>query len=410
MGWWTAGSAILCGALLGAASLAGESQRAAPMDASVERWNGATLRLFAATCSDRGAGNVGLFAPALVPALDLLAAGAAGTTREQLVAALGAPDHGGTVGRERALRRLLGDRFDVALRAWVEESLALREPWQQLLTARDRYHGRVDRFALPSLDRAALAAEFNDWASEVVAEKVTVVQASDLAGPLRLVLGCASRVEWKWVTPFDPEATAPRPFTPAASAAPPAAPIELPTMHLRHPFARFEVAGLPAVRLPCEGELALDLIRVGADVAVRDALLARPGWLAELDAARLQAKERSLLVALPKLDSFTLHELVEPLRALGVTAAFDPGQADFSALAGDAGQLFVDLVRHACGVRWDEEGGKALGVTVVTLKRAAPRDEELRFDAPFLALLRGSDGAVLLAQWIADPRGAATAR
>ena len=357
------------------------------------------MRLFAAMVANGGGGNVGLFAPAFLPALDLLEDGAAGKTRDELVAALGAPDHAGNRQRAAQLRKLVGDRFDSGVRVWVEKSLAVAEPWQKQLAQQDGA-SKLDRFELATLDRAKLAKEFNDWASGVVDEPVVVVRESDLDGMLRLLLGCAARVEWKWEKPFDAKWTKELPFDagPDGGGAAPVA-----TMQLREEFREFEVAGLPGVRLPCEGGLAVDLVRVGHDAATRDALLARKGLLAEIDASLATSSESRMLVALPKVDSFTLHDLAPPLRQLGVAAAFDPTAADFSALAGKPGDLFVGLARHACGVKWDETGGKAIGVTVVELKASAAKRDEIRFDVPFLALLRAPDGAVLLAQWIARP-------
>jgi serpin B len=361
------------------------------------RWNEATTRLFAAMVAKSEGGNVGLFAPAFLPALDLLDDGAVGKTREEFVAALGAPDHAGNRQRAAQLRTIVGDRFDSGVRVWVEESLEVGAPWQKLLAQQDG-KSSLDRFALATLDRTQLAKEFNDWASGVVDQPVVVVRESDLGGMLRLLLGCAARVEWRWEKPFDPKWTKELEFHANAADATP-----VPTMELRDEFRRFEVAGLQGVRLPCEGGLALDLVRVGHDAATREQLLARPTLLAEIDAALDEAKPERLLVALPKVDSFTLHDLAPPLRALGVATAFDPSAADFSALAGKPGELFVGLARHACGVKWDETGGKAIGVTVVAMKGSAPKKNELRFDVPFLALLRAPDGAVLLAQWIAQP-------
>jgi len=363
------------------------------------RWNEATTRLFAAMVEKSDGGNVGLFAPAFLPALDLLADGALGPTRDELVAAFGATDHDGNRKRAAQLRSLVGDRFDSGVHVWVEQSLKVAEPWRQLLSKQDGASA-LERFDLAKLDRTKLAQEFNDWASDVVDEKVVVVRESDLGGRLRLLLGCAARVEWRWKKPFDAKWTKEQPFHfgPAASDMTPVA-----TMALRDEFRSFEVAGLPGVRLDCEGGLALDLVRVGHEPKARSELLARTTLLAEIDAALAHAEEERMLVALPKVESFTLHDLEPPLRKLGVATAFDPTGADFSALAGAKGDLFVGLVRHACGVKWDETGGKAIGVTVVALKGGDPKRDEIRFDVPFLALLRAPDGAVLLAQWIARP-------
>lgn len=377
----------------------------AAADGSVARWNDAAMRLFASTCGE-GRANVGLFLPALLPAVDLLTAGAAGTTREELVAALGEPDHAASRRRVTELRAAFDERFDVGVRAWIDRSLAVDPAWQRLLVAPvamtgGGYGGALDRFELATLDRPALVGAVNDWVSKVVAEPITVLREGDVAGPLRLLLACAARVEWRWATPFDERFTRLEPFHLGAAAD---AIVDLPMMQLRHAFEGFEVAGLPGLRVPCEGGLWLDLLRVGDDPKVVADLLARRELPAQIDAA-VERLDSSTLLVLPKVDTFTLHELDRPLRSLGVAAAFSPAAADFSRLAGAPGELHLDLIRHACGVRWDEKGGKAIGATVVALKSGAPKSHELRLDVPFLALLRGKDGALLLTQWIADPRG-----
>lgn len=393
------GMAGASGRTTAAVSLAeDEVPRVARPAAEVARWNAAAADLFAAACATQPRGNVGLFVPALKPALDLLGAGAAGATRAQWEAALGAADLAGDRARLAALRATFGERFDAGARAWVEESLELDAGWQEQLAAQAGA-ASVERFALARLDRAALADAVNLFASRVVDEPLEIVREEDLGGLIRLVLACAARVEWRWAKPFDPKWTKEQPFHPGPRAD---MTITAPTMQLRDRFHCFDVGGLPGARLECEGGLTLDLVRVGFEPEARAKLLAGRDWLARIEAAVARGEQSSILLALPQVESLASCDLRAALESLGATAAFDAAQADFSRLGGRPGDLFVGALRHVCGVQWHEEGGKAFGATAAVL-HAKSEPRELRFDVPFLALLRDSDGALLLAQWIATP-------
>ena len=79
-------------------------------------------------------------------------------------------------------------------------------------------------------------------------------------------------------------------------------------------------------------------------------------------------------------------ELKELLAELGLETAFDPAQADFSALGtAPDGPLYVSSVVHKARIEVNEKGTEAAAATVVGVYgAAAPTDyRELVLDRPF---------------------------
>jgi serpin B len=102
--------------------------------------------------------------------------------------------------------------------------------------------------------------------------------------------------------------------------------------------------------------------------------------------------------------SFTLNE---PLKALGMRAAFE--KADFSGMHTGGEQLDITAVIHKAFVDVNEEGTEAAGATgvVVGLTSAAPppAPKYFRADRPFLFLIRDhKTGSVLFLGRVENPR------
>ncbi len=111
---------------------------------------------------------------------------------------------------------------------------------------------------------------------------------------LRLVLQDAILLAARWRTPFDPHATAPRPFTLPDGTA-----VDTETMAAMSPFAYAEVDGWRAVRLPYVEALHADVLLPpqGTDPAE-----ATPELLAEVSAALDAATPELIDLTLPTLD------------------------------------------------------------------------------------------------------------
>jgi serpin B len=105
-------------------------------------------------------------------------------------------------------------------------------------------------------------------------------------------------------------------------------------------------------------------------------------------------------LGLPRFDVDARADLVEALRALGVTRAFDPVVSGFPHMTSAEDPVFISRVVHQAVVRVAEEGTEAAAATAVIMDRcasAAPREvERITVDRPFLFLIRDRVSNALL--------------
>jgi serine protease inhibitor len=100
-------------------------------------------------------------------------------------------------------------------------------------------------------------------------------------------------------------------------------------------------------------------------------------------------KEGVVNAAMPKFSSEYRLEMIEVLKALGMTDAFDGDTADFSRLGhSPEGNLYVSNVIHKTYIKVDERGTKAGAATVVEVTPSSAKAEEryytVTLDRPFV--------------------------
>lgn len=131
----------------------------------------------------------------------------------------------------------------------------------------------------------------------------------------------------------------------------------------------------------------------------------------DLDAATLEALassfERVMFdMRLPRFSTRTPIGLSDALKALGMTDAFSPHEADFSRMDGKR-DLYLQDVLHEAFVKVDENGTEAAAVTAVIGGIVSlPEFVEFTIDRPFLFLVRDLEtGTTLFYGRITDPSG-----
>jgi len=111
-------------------------------------------------------------------------------------------------------------------------------------------------------------------------------------------------------------------------------------------------------------------------------------------------------LGLPRWNTATAVALADPLRALGLVAAFDPDRADFQGMT-TAERLFLGAVQHQADISVDEAGTEAAAATAASMQAtAAPAAPpvEVVVDRPFLFFIRDvATGAVVFLGRVADP-------
>ena len=132
------------------------------------------------------------------------------------------------------------------------------------------------------------------------------------------------------------------------------------------------------------------------------ALLPREGvsmeeYLCSLTGEKLRAlldnvQSTPVVTAIPKFETGYSVEMSQILSGMGMTDAFDPENADFSALGtSSAGNIFISRVIHKTFISVSEQGTKAGAVTIVEPTDSAAMEpdkrQEVILDRPFVYLL-----------------------
>ena len=102
--------------------------------------------------------------------------------------------------------------------------------------------------------------------------------------------------------------------------------------------------------------------------------------------------------AVPKFSFDASAELKEPLKALGITDAFSPENANLSGLGTADGNLYINRVLHKTHITVDEAGTRAGAVTAVevTSEGAALEIKSVILNRPFLFFIVHQKTSALL--------------
>lgn len=344
-------------------------------------------------------------------ALGLLYIGAAGDTRTQLGRLLGATgddaaDGAAMLALAEALRpRELEDGTAFALSSsngvFAQEGHAFRPEYFGAVEA--TFPGAEIRALDYARDAEAARAEINDWVSAETAGTIpSLIEPGVLTALTRLVLANAVYFKAGWTDPFRAELTEDATFTLSDETE-----VTVPFMHQIRRYAYAEGPEFQAVRIPYLGHQVSAVI-----------VLPRPGYadLVEsffspevLNQGLAEATLAEVDLRLPKFQLSPSLPLGDNLKALGLTDAFDPQEADFSGMDGTR-DLSVSNALHKAFVKVDEEGTEASAATAIVMgvtSMPAPVERvTMTVDRPFLFLLRDdATGTLLFMGRIADPRG-----
>jgi serpin B len=358
----------------------------------------------------------------------MLHEGAQGTTKDELARALQLPRSASGLrlaanpvreGMAALQKQLAAAREHVTLSTadalWFDQGFALNPATLEALRA--TFGATAEGLDFRSAPGPA-RERINGWVAEKTADKIEELLPDGAVTPsTRLVLTDAVHFLGQWHTPFDETATKDSHFRRLDGST-----VAVPFMHLAEPasfgLGSFDAAGAPRQRfgeatkgttwleLPYAGD-ALSFVAVVPDEA--DAL---PALERTLDSATLSARlgalrPTSLKLRLPRLALQPRYDLVAPLQALGVRAAFEAGVADLTGFAApeeaEGSALYVTGAFHAAALTVDEQGTEAAAATgvVVGIRSAPPF---ISIDRPFLCLIRErASGAILFLGRIVDP-------
>lgn len=240
----------------------------------------------------------------------------------------------------------------------------------------------------------------NDWVSDQTNDRIKdLLPEGSLDTMTRLVLTNAVYLNAAWKDPFDPTDTRDGTFTLLAGS-----PMTTKFMgaHVTAPAVKGD--GFSAVALPYDDE-RLSMLLLVPDAGTFGT------FESSLDASKLgsivaASQVQPVSLRMPRFRTETSQEFVAILESLGVHAAFQPGNADFSGMDGSR-ELYISEVVHKAFIDVGEKGTEAAAATAVVTKGLgidAPTDISIVADRPFIYVLRDQPtGAILFMGRVLDP-------
>ncbi len=240
--------------------------------------------------------------------------------------------------------------------------------------------------------------DINGWVRQATAGRIPTL-LDRLAEDTPMVLATALLFKDDWSFPFETSQTRPAPFTNATGLA---AEVEMMQREDRMLAVRDGSDGTIGVSLGYRNGYNLLLLLPPAGTPVA-ALLTPEGTLA--DPAFMDGStygRMSALLVLPRVQLTQRLELTGPDAAMPDLIA---GPLDLSRLL-KGGPWPPGRAVHAVSLSWDEKGTELAAATAIAASRGMSEDvREIRFDRPFLFLLRdGATGLILAAGRVDSPK------
>jgi serine protease inhibitor len=345
------------------------------------------LDVLGAYCRSDPQANLVLSPSSLASGLGMAYLGARGGTARamagvlHLPAASGQALEAGLQARSAALRGLggAGVTLDASDQVWADPSLPTERTYlNAVATGYDA--GLAEAPLLKEPDQAR--QEINQAIATATRGQIPhVLHPGALDDGIGWVLTDALYLHAAWATPFDPDETAPGPFTTAAGRAVTA------QFMLGGQYRAVSAGGWTAVWLPYRGgKLAMEALLppAGSASCTRPAAAALGAMTSRLASGQPGTLTRS--VALPKVNLATELSMKPVLTRLGMGVAFTPA-ADFAGLSRQA--CCIGFVEHAATLDVGEKGTVASAATAVGVEPTAGHvlPPQVRFDRPYLLMV-----------------------
>ena len=365
----------------------------------VQAGNAFTFRMLGEVSREAGTGNVFVSPVSASMALGMLMNGADGTTRAAMASALGLD--GMPVDSANAAYNALLDwlpKADSKVRLTLANAVFARQefPVEPDFVALSRNVFGAEAQALDFRSPSALTT-INGWARTQTEGRIEKVLDRIADNEVMFVLN-ALYFKGAWRTRFDPSRTRPNTFQRPGGA------VQAPTMFREGRVTAFSGDTFDAIDLPYGDSLfSMTVVLPRPGTSVDDVL-------ASLTPARWDALVAGLaplrfdMIGLPKLKLRATYQLKDPLTRLGMGVVFTDA-ADFTGLNRKGG-LFLTFVKQDTFVEINEEGTEAAAVTTggVGVTSVGPT---FLVNRPYLLFLRErTSGAVLFAGRITDPTAA----
>lgn len=339
------------------------------------------LRLFLSAAED---GKNTLISPlSVLTALSMTANGAAGETRTQMEAVLGMPVNelnGWIAAYRQSLPEATGYKLSMANSIWVRDD-GLFHPKDAFLRDTVDYYG-AEVYKAPF--DAGTVRDVNRWVAEKTDGMIKQVLDGIPAEALMYLIN-ALAFDAEWADVYKETAVREGVFTREDGVKEPAE-----MMYSGEHRYMENDAFTGFLKYYKDQKYAFAALLPKEGLSLSEALSTLRGE--EVTALLSEAKFTTVRAAIPKFQTEYAVELSGVLSHMGMTDAFSPSLADFSAMGTFPGaDLFLSRVLHKTFIQVDERGTKAGAVTVVEVMptSAAPSAEPkvVYLDRPFLYML-----------------------
>jgi serine protease inhibitor len=338
-------------------------------------------------------------------ALAMVYNGAAGATETAMATALGLNEMTKEeVGQGyRTILDLLNHPIDpdlhlaVANSIWMRKGKTFHDDFVQRSKVDYAAEVSVLNFNSPSAIRT-----MNRWVKDRTNGKIpTIVDNIDPLAVLYVLN--AVYFEGKWTEPFLPDSTTVSDFHISATDN-----VNVKMMSRGGNYEYTEEAGYQVIRLPFGKKTSSSMVILLPDeedglIALQERIAADPTLLT----TTFNLRQGRLELPRVKFDyKVTLNEM---LKTIGMSEAFNPEKADFSAMAPAPPNLFINNVEHKTFLEINEQGTTAAAATKVEILVGSAQPDNpfhMTVNRPFLiAIVDQETGSILFVGTVVNPNG-----
>jgi len=358
------------------------------------------LRLHQSLAQELEQENLILSPYSITQALALAYNGAAGDTAAEMSATLGwkekplADVNEGNQQLSTLLERGNGVVLNVANSVWYQQGVAMKKDY--LNTLQDSYGAEAKG---TNLGEDTAMDQMNDWVNKKTEGMIPSIFSEPPGGVAVLINAIYFNGGWK--DEFDPANTVDESFTLASGHN-----AQIPMMKREGKYEYKEGEDWQAIRIPyAEGQMHMLVILPKASSSLAE--LHQELW-EDASAWQEDFSYETVKLSLPRFKAEQSFELPKTLQELGMVKAFDPLEADFSAMAEGGDGFYIDEVKHKAIVDVSETGTKAAAVTSVGIAASAESPSkpiEMDVNRPFFFAIEDRDtGSWVFMGSVFDPR------
>lgn len=296
---------------------------------------------------------------------------------------------GDLISQLNAVQKETDVELSIANAIWAQKGYQFLDEFFRIV--QQSYQADLKQVDFSSAAESARQA-INAWVEQQTNEKIKDLLPPKVLNALtRLVLVNAIYFKGFWDNQFKSRDTREMEFWLLTEVA-----VKVPMMHQEHQFGYWENDWLQIMEMPYKEEsLSLIVLLPKEKTGITD--LEQKLNFENMMAWQSRLRKRKVIVFFPKFKIESQFSLGQTLALMGMSDAFDPELADFSAMVGQK-ELYISAVIHKAFLEVNEEGSEAAAATgvVVGVTSIAPSPPIFKADHPFVFFIRDNKSQSIL--------------